>query len=67
VSVGQCHRSQAGLWYKNAHEFAAAADWLARDDALHDRLAGNGRAFIRDVYQWPRIVERYREFVRFDS
>lgn len=66
VSVGQCRRSEGGLWYKNRDEFCAAADWLARDDGLRDRLARSGRVFVRDFYQWPKIIERYREFIRFD-
>jgi len=67
VSVGQCRRSGGGVWYRNGDEFRAAADWLARDDELRERLGRQGREFVRRYYHWPRIIERYREFIRFDS
>ncbi|MBM3334204.1 glycosyltransferase family 4 protein, partial [Candidatus Sumerlaeota bacterium] len=67
VSVGQCRRSQAGLWYRNADEFSLVADWLARDDGLCRRLGANGLDFVRSSYQWPKIVERYMEFIRFEA
>jgi glycosyltransferase involved in cell wall biosynthesis len=67
VSIGQCRRSGGGLWYRNGDEFRAAADWLARDDDLRARLGQRGRDFVRRFYPWPRIVERYLEFIRFDS
>ena len=67
VSVGQCRRSGGGIWYRNGDEFRVAADWLARDDDLCARLGRSGREFVRRFYHWPRIIERYLEFICFDS
>jgi len=67
VSVGQCRRSGGGIWYRNSDEFCAAADWLARNDNLRATLGRKGREFVRRFYHWPRIVERYRSFIRFDQ
>ena len=67
VSVSQCRRSGGGLWYRNGDEFVAAADWLARNDGLCACLGRTGREFVRRFYQWPTIIQRYREFIRFDS
>ena len=67
VSAGRCRRSRGGLWYLNRDEFCAAADWLARDDGLCARLGRSGRAFVDRLYRWPTIVERYRNFIRFEQ
>ncbi|MCX8036343.1 MAG: glycosyltransferase family 4 protein [Candidatus Sumerlaeia bacterium] len=67
VSMGQCRRSGGGLCFCNTDEFIAAADWLAGDDQLRARLGDRGRRFVLARYHWPRIVERYVEFVRFEE
>jgi len=67
VSEGQCRRSGGGLSYRNSMEFCAAADWLAHDGNLCTRLGRSGREFVGRLYQWPRIVERYVAFMRFDQ
>ncbi len=67
VSVGQCRRSGGGLCFCNTDEFIAATDWLAGDDELRARLGENGRRFVLERYHWPRIVDRYVQFVRFEE
>jgi glycosyltransferase involved in cell wall biosynthesis len=64
--MGQCRRSGGGLAYRHSDEFFAAADWLAHDDDLCTRLGRSGREFVRRFYHWPRIIENYLEFLRFD-
>jgi len=67
VSEAQCRRSGGGLFYRHGDEFGAAADWLAHDDALCARLGAGGRAFVREQYAWPVVVQRHLDFIRFDS
>jgi glycosyltransferase involved in cell wall biosynthesis len=63
VLVGQCRRSQGGLWYTNRDEFCAALDCLLHDDRVRRALGAQGRRFVAANYQWPRIIEVYRELV----
>jgi len=59
VLVGQCVRSNAGLYYEDAREFFAALDRILSDPALADTLGRNGRAFFARHYSWPVIERKY--------
>jgi glycosyltransferase involved in cell wall biosynthesis len=59
VLLGQCLRSNAGLYYANAEEFAAVLERMLSDDALVDRLGRNGRHFYDQHYRWPVIERKY--------
>ena len=51
VLLGQCLRSNAGLYYADAAEFAAVLDTVANDRALAERLGQNGRPVLRAALQ----------------
>ena len=59
VLVGQSVRSNAGLYYENGREFAAALDRLLADRGLADALGTNGRAYYERHYTWPVIERKY--------
>ena len=59
VLVGQCVRSNAGLYYGDALEFAGALDVLLTDRSLAGRLGTNGRAYFTRHYGWPVIERKY--------
>nr|AAP58602.1 putative hexosyltransferase [uncultured Acidobacteriota bacterium] len=59
VLVGQCLRSNAGLYYGDAEEFGAALDLLLDNRPLADSLGQNGRAFYARHYDWPVIESKY--------
>ena len=59
VLVGQCLRSNAGLYYENAGEFGAALDTLLDTPDLAATLGANGRAYFGRHYAWPVIERRY--------
>jgi glycosyltransferase involved in cell wall biosynthesis len=59
VLVGQCLRSNAGLYYEDAREFAAALDRILSDPELAATLGQNGRAFFTRHYSWPVIERKY--------
>jgi glycosyltransferase involved in cell wall biosynthesis len=63
VLVGQCRRSQGGLWYSTTDEFSAALDLLLHDGRIRDGLGAQGAAFVAKNYRWPRIIEAYRESI----
>jgi glycosyltransferase involved in cell wall biosynthesis len=59
VLVGQCRRSQGGLWYRDAPEFAAALELLLGDVAVRRGLGAQGQRFVAANYRWPRIMDAY--------
>jgi hypothetical protein len=61
VLVGQCIRSNGGLYYATALEFGGALDLMQDDAALAAALGANGRAYFRRHYSWPVIVGKYLE------
>lgn len=61
VLVGQCLRSNAGLYYGDALEFAAVLDGLLGDRSLADALGRNGREYVARHYSWPVIERKYAQ------
>ena len=59
VLVGQCMRSNAGLYYGNFRDFAAALDRLLDDRVLAGALGHNGRGYFARHYSWPVIERKY--------
>ena len=59
VLVGQCRRSNAGLYYASAAEFEAALDRLLEDTDLSNTLGARGRTFFEREYSWPVIERKY--------
>jgi glycosyltransferase involved in cell wall biosynthesis len=61
VLVGQCMRSNAGLYYQDAREFGAALDRLLVDRRLAATLGDNGRTYFSRHYSWPVIERKYMD------
>lgn len=61
VLVGQCLRSQAGLYYADALEFAAVLDSLVTEPSVTEALGRNGREYFARQYGWPVIERKYLE------
>lgn len=59
VLVGQCRRTQGGLWYSDAEEFAATLKSLVGDPSLRHALGSQGREFVGANYRWPSILDAY--------
>ncbi|MCC6162877.1 MAG: glycosyltransferase family 4 protein [Acidobacteria bacterium] len=59
VLQGQCLRSNAGLFYADAREFAETLHVLTSNRSLARALGENGRLYFRDNYAWPVIDARY--------
>jgi glycosyltransferase involved in cell wall biosynthesis len=63
VLLDHCRRSNAGLWYDDADEFSEALGLLSGDRELAGVLGENGRAYVREHYQWPTVLSRYRQLI----
>ena len=59
VLVGQSLRSNAGLYYANAAEFAAAAERLQADEPLARAMGRNGQTYYAQNYAWPIVEAKY--------
>ena len=59
VLLGQCLRSNAGLYYETAEDFAGALDAILEDPALAEALGGRGRLYFAEHYTWPVIERKY--------
>jgi glycosyltransferase involved in cell wall biosynthesis len=63
VLKDHCLRSNAGLWYEDADEFAVALDLLVRDERITRALGENGRRYVQDNYGWDAVLGRYRGLI----
>jgi glycosyltransferase involved in cell wall biosynthesis len=61
VLIGQCRRSQGGLWYSNEDEFILALEKM--DEMVRDRLGLQGRKFVEKNYTWSKIESQYLEMI----
>jgi glycosyltransferase involved in cell wall biosynthesis len=68
VLLGQCLRSNAGLYYEDSVEFAAALERILSDRALASALGNSGRAYYERHYAWSVVERKYLEmFARLDE
>jgi len=68
VLLGQCLRSDGGLYYHDAAEFCAALDLLLSQPSLANALGRNGRAYCERLYAWPVVEAQYMNmFERLDA
>ncbi len=58
-----CLRSNAGLFYADAEEYAEATDLLVRDRGLRAALGANGRRYLDAEYRWEVVLGRWRALI----
>jgi glycosyltransferase involved in cell wall biosynthesis len=58
-----CLRANAGLFYGDGDEFAAALDLLATDAGLRRGLGESGRRYVETHYRWDAVLDRYRALI----
>ena len=63
VLVDHCKRSNGGLYYQDADEFAEALDLIVREPRLRAALGEAGRAYVRENYRWEAVLGRYRSLI----
>jgi glycosyltransferase involved in cell wall biosynthesis len=63
VLRGQCIRSNGGLCYQNADEFAAMLLALEQNRWLSAALGRSGRQYVRDHYDWRVIERKYHDLL----
>jgi glycosyltransferase involved in cell wall biosynthesis len=58
-----CLRSNGGLFYGDADEFAEALQRLVDDPSLRRALGDAGRRYVETSYRWPVVLDRYRALI----
>jgi glycosyltransferase involved in cell wall biosynthesis len=58
VLVGQCRRSNGGVWYKNFNEFSQGLVAL-QEGRIPNTLGRQGWMFVKKHYFWPIIEQTY--------
>jgi glycosyltransferase involved in cell wall biosynthesis len=59
-----CLRSNAGLFYGDAAEYAEALDLLVRQEGLRLSLGANGRRYVDAEYRWSVVLDRWQGLLR---
>jgi glycosyltransferase involved in cell wall biosynthesis len=63
VLADHCLRSNGGLPYADAAEFAEALELLVSEPALREALGQRGRAYVAANYRWDVVLEKYRSAI----
>jgi glycosyltransferase involved in cell wall biosynthesis len=61
VLVDHCHKSNAGLYYADRHEFTECLRLLIADPHLRESMGRNGRKYVRQNYRWDVILGKYEQ------
>jgi glycosyltransferase involved in cell wall biosynthesis len=63
AAVEHARRSNAGLYYGNRDEFVEALRLMTTNTRLRERMAENGRQYIRQHYRWDAVLGRFERLV----
>jgi glycosyltransferase involved in cell wall biosynthesis len=63
VLVGQCLRSNGGLFYSGYAEFAEGLELLLSQPDLAKRLGGQGQAWVERECAWETVEQRVEELI----
>lgn len=63
VLLGQCRRSNGGLYYAHYDEFREALGMLEADAGLRRTLGENGRLYFDRNYTWEIVERKYLELL----
>ena len=64
VLVGQCKRSNGGLWYWNYSEFRGCLNWFFENRDLSKKLGQNGKLYLEKNYNWEIVEEKYFSIIQ---
>jgi glycosyltransferase involved in cell wall biosynthesis len=68
VLLGQCLRSNGGLYYRDTAEFCGALDLLLGQTEVAAALGQKGRDYCERHYAWPAVETQYMDmFTQLDA
>jgi glycosyltransferase involved in cell wall biosynthesis len=59
ATVEHCRRSGGGVWFEAFGDLEVAVDRLLGSPSLANSLGARGRAYVRDVFSWEHLLDRY--------
>ena len=57
-------RSNGGLYFTSAAEFAGALDWFLDHPEDRQRMGAWGRGYVRREFNWPAVLDRFRDGIK---
>jgi glycosyltransferase involved in cell wall biosynthesis len=63
VLMGQCLRSNGGLFYQGYAEFAEALDLLLERPDVRRALGAQGQAYVNSEYAWERVEQKVEDLL----
>lgn len=63
VTREHCRCSNGGLWFGNYYEFEECVNFLLDHPEAREKMAANGRRYVRANYSWHVIMERYHKLL----
>ncbi|MCA9941271.1 MAG: glycosyltransferase, partial [Anaerolineales bacterium] len=60
VTVEQCQKANAGLYFADYDEFAATLDYFQAQPQTARRMGEQGRRYVLANFHWDVVVARYR-------
>jgi glycosyltransferase involved in cell wall biosynthesis len=63
VLMGQCLRSNGGLFYHGYAEFAEGLKLLLERPEMRRTLGEQGRAYVEDEYSWERVEAKVEDLL----
>lgn len=63
ATVEHCRRSGGGLTFAGYGEFEAALDLFAGDASARSSFGQRGRTYVDRWFRWPRVIDRYAQFI----
>ena len=61
VTRDHVRRSNGGLYFTSAAEFAGAVDWLLDHPRQRRRMGQAGRRYVQREHHWPTVLDRFRQ------
>jgi len=63
VTVEQCKKANAGLWFDSYEEFKGAINYLLSNEEVASKMGKSGKKYVTENYSWEKIEKKYLEFV----
>ncbi|MBI1879853.1 MAG: glycosyltransferase family 4 protein, partial [Chloroflexi bacterium] len=61
VTVNHVRQAQGGLYFANYNDFEGAIDYLLVHPDQANQMGANGRAYVRQHYNWPVLIDRLEQ------
>jgi glycosyltransferase involved in cell wall biosynthesis len=66
VTKDHCIKSNGGLYFSNYEEFEECINFYLDNPELSNNMAENGKKYVKDNYNWDKIVDKYKVFFEGD-